>query len=51
MFQFIKNKLKFNKICKIQFNQQVIFIALDSGKYILEDGNWKVKPKKAGNLV
>lgn len=50
MFQFIKNKLKFSKICKIQFRQQIIFVALDGGKYILGDENWDVKPKKARNF-
>lgn len=37
MFGFIKNKLKFNKIVKMQFNQQIIFSALEGGEYIMSD--------------
>lgn len=48
MFKLIKNIIKFKKIEKMQFNQQVIFMALDAGKYFIfsDEQRWKHLPPK-----
>ena len=52
MFNFFKNIIKFKKIKKRQFNQQVIFIAHDAGKYFIfsEEERWKHLPSKTKNF-
>ena len=52
MFKFIENIIKFKKIEKRQFNQQVIFMALDAGKYFIfsEEERWKHIPPKTKNF-
>ena len=48
MFKFISNIIKFKKIEKRQFNQQVIFMALEAGKYFIfsDEQRWQHKPPK-----
>ena len=52
MFKFIDNKIKFIKIERRQFNQHVIFMALDAGEYFLwsEKERWKHLPPKTENF-
>ena len=52
MFKFIENIIKFKEIKKRQFNQHVIFMALEAGEYFLfsEEERWKHLPPKTKNF-
>ena len=52
MFKFIENIIKFKKIEKRQFNQHVIFMALDAGEYFLfsKEQRWENLPPKTENF-
>lgn len=49
MFDFIKKKFKFNKIVKMQFNQQIIFLAQEGGNYMVSDA-YKQLPAHTENF-
>ncbi len=49
MFDFITKRLKFKRIVNRQFNQHVIFIALEAGEYFMSD-RWNQIPEVTNNF-